>query len=154
MSNMKPRKLKIVEPGLERYTGPIGSYNFVDGLSEHPVGYMEAQRIGAAMRVEDADEEGFQVSPAANMYRVRDVPADDPEVLAFGKTVEVDGKAVAINERFTREQLEGIADKKGLAGLREIATRWSASARSINDMIDRIIEAQTVIVAEVTQAAE
>lgn len=142
MIDNKARRLKIIEPGLEAYTGPIGGYDFVDGISEHAVGWQEANRIGAAMRVEDADEEGYQISPAVHMFRIRDLPADSAEVLADGKNIEIDGETVPISQRFTRDELENIADKKGLPGLREIAARWEVGARSINDLIDRIVESQ------------
>ena len=142
MEDMKPRRLRIVEPGLANYTGPIGGEEFVDGVSMHPVSWREANRIGAAMQVEDYDEPGYRVSPAEQMFRIRTTPADDSQVNAVGRAIMVDGEIKEAATLYTRKDLEEIADKRGLAGLREVAAQWNVSARAINDMITRILEAQ------------
>lgn len=142
MQDMKPRRLRLVEPAFKDYTGPIGAHTFTNGVSDYPITWHEANRIGSAMRVEDADEPGYRISPAEQLVRMRHTPGDDPSVQAVGKSVVVDGEVRQVSDRYTRKELEEIADKRGLAGLRDIAGPWGVSARSIGDMIKRIIEAQ------------
>lgn len=142
MEDMKPRRLRIIEKGLADYTGPIGAHTFVNGVSEYPIGWHEANRIGSAMQVEDADEPGYRVSPAEQLSRMRNTPSDDPSVQAVGKSVSVNGEVRQAAELYSRDDLEKIADERGLAGLRDIATPLGIQARSIHDMIKRIVEVQ------------
>lgn len=58
-----------------------------------------------------------------------------------------DNGADAVSENsalptYTREQLESVADEKGIKGLREIAEPLAVSGRSVGDLIERIVEAQ------------
>ena len=144
MEHMKPRRLRLVGRGMHNYNGDIGGIAFEEGVSVHPVGWLDAQRIGSVMLVEDADIPGYQVNPAAEMQRIRGTPATDPQVQAVGKAVVVNGEITQIASRYTLAELEVIADEKGLQGLRDIGAQWGIGARSIRDLINRILSAQAV----------
>lgn len=145
MEDRKPRRLRIIERGLTTFTGILQGVDFVDGVSEHPVGWREAAIIGGAMQVEDADKEGYQVNPVLTINRLRDTSVNDPHVLHAERNMY---NAHVKMEFYTRKQLEAIADRSGLQGLREIAAVWQTGARSINDIILRILEAQDKYRAE------
>ena len=138
----KPRRLRIVEPGFESVTDRIGLVDFVDGVSTQPVNYQEASIIGANFRTEDADESGYQISPAATMDRFQHTTIEDDVVRAFGAGEHVNLNGGAVMERFTLTELEAIADRNGLSGVRDIARAWGETGRSIKECIDAILTAQ------------
>jgi hypothetical protein len=45
-------------------------------------------------------------------------------------------------QRYTREELEALADKGGLPAVREIARMWTRTGRSIQECIEAVLEAQ------------
>lgn len=145
MEHMKPRRLKIVEPAFLGYSGPLGEEMFENGVSVHPVSYLVAQRLGSVMQLVDAADETTFVSPIEEMRRLRSVPANNVQVLAVGSGVLVEGELVPASSRYTRADLEEIADKRGLTGLREIANPMGVGARAINDLIERILETQASV---------
>jgi len=139
-----PRRLRIMQPGMEGYNGPFGLVDFTDGVSDFPVGWQEAARLGALVTIEDYAEPNFQVSPAAEMMRNLDRTAEDPLVKRLQAGEHVNAEGAAVIERHTAESLEEIADKQGLSGVREIARRWSRTGRSIKECIDAVLEAQHI----------
>lgn len=142
METMRSRRLKIIEPALKGYNGFIGAHEFVDGVTPYPVSWIEADQIGASIQVEDADEEGHVISPVMRMHHGRTLAADDPSVQSVGMGVEVDGEIRQIAQFYTHDELGQIADRRGLQGLRDIGNCWGVSARSVTDMIERIMKAQ------------
>lgn len=153
MDFMKPCRIRIFEPGMETYTGFMGTIEFLDGVSVHEVGFIDLRRIGASMRVENA-ESGTQISMLAESTTMRDMPVDDPSIIAANSLVEVNGVVRSAGEFYNREALEEIADKKGLSGLRVIADRWGVKGRSINEIINDILNAQGNNAAEALAAEE
>ena len=142
MQGFHSRRLKIIEPGLVGYNGDIGGVEFVDGVSVYAVGWLDADRIGSCIQIEDFDKPGSTISPATRLNDIRHTAADNPNVQAVGVGVAVDGEVRIVGQLYSREELEGIADVKGLQGLRDIANVWGVSARAVVDMIDRIMKAQ------------
>jgi hypothetical protein len=140
----KPRRLKILDPGLSDYTGSFGSVEFVHGTSVGEVSWREGVALGSITQIVDADDLTYQINPAADHDRMRETTSDDPVVQAFGKTVvnpEGELKSAAM-QKFTREELEKIADEKGLAGVRNIANAVGRTGRSIVQCIDNILDEQ------------
>jgi hypothetical protein len=140
----KPRRLKIVEPGWATYCGHFGTVLFEDGVSVDPVTWQEQARLGSLVRMESAEESesGSEVGPAVELLRGRDLTSDDARVQGSGSVVVVEGVERIATSLYSRQELEGIADKKGIAGLRDIATGWGVIGRSINQLIDNILNAQ------------
>lgn len=138
----KPRRLKIVEPGWEGYSDMFGLVLFKDGVSVEPVGWREASLIGGLVRIEDANEADFQINSGAEYNRVKDRTTDSPVVSAVDRGTHVVDEAHA---RYTRKQLEELADEKGLAGVREVARLWGRTGRSINECIDAVLTAQNEV---------
>lgn len=149
MDSYRPRRLRLMGD-FANYTGPIGVVQFTDGISDGPVVWHEALRIGSAMMVEDADMPGYQISAAADMNRNLDRTIDDPIIGQLDRGEHVNAEGSPVVERYTREQLEAIADAKGLSGVRDLARRWGRTGRAISECIDAILEAQ----AQATAASE
>ena len=135
----RPRRVRIVEPGLVGSTGFIGYTEFKDGVSVAPVTWREAQLLGSSFRIEDADEPGYLISPVAETERTRERPADDPVCKLVDEGKHMVGETQV---RHTREQLEEIADKKGLSGVRDIARIWGRTGRSIVECVNAVLDAQ------------
>ena len=159
----EPVSVFIKAAGWEGYTGPLGTYLFKDGKSTGKIPVRAALRIGSS--IECYDEQGRRLHPST--YVIHESPSsieaksvnypvgDKPEISAYvpeTKTVEttaaidttptkeiVDGK---VRDIYTRAQLEAIADKKGIDGLRTIADSKGVKGKSVVELIDRIIGAQ------------
>lgn len=150
-------KLKLVEAGYEKFTGHFGHVYFEDGVSVDDVSQADARLFASITTVEvvgegtiAGDNERYQGSmdiPAvtvtyptlADLQRAEAAavhtlmsPAEGQEPVA-----EVTAKV------WTVEELEEVADKKGIAGLREIADPMGVRARGINELIGEIIAKQT-----------
>lgn len=142
MEAYKPRRLRIIDSNLATYTGPIGLTEFIDGVTTEPVDWIEAARIGATIHVEDADIPGYQVNEAAENRRCRDMPADAERVAAFDKAFQIEGDIKLGIDHYTRAELEEIADKQGLAGVRELARAAGGTGRSILECINVVLSMQ------------
>lgn len=145
MNPFRPRRIRINEPGFMELTGWFGTVEFENGVSKDPVPWQEQQRLGGLVRFVSAeeDEAEAEIGPSAELLRIREVLADDPRALAGDSAVTTaDGSTRLAGEFYTREDLEGIADTKGITGLRDIAKRWAVKGRSITEIINDIIAAQ------------
>ena len=60
----------------------------------------------------------------------------EQETLTPSKVVE----EIKLDKEWTREELEAIADKEGIAGLRKIATPMGIKGQSVPSLIDKVIE--------------
>lgn len=148
-------KLRLTQAGFETYTGQMGVVFFKDGLSETDVLPIDAIRIAAAVGAEWEDGSAANVgemylnsmhNPAhvGNDINTLSMPVEGAEQAApaqettEGKTDETPAQA----SHFTREELEAIADEKGIAGLREVAEPLKVKGTSIVALMDAIIKAQ------------
>lgn len=146
-------KLKMVQPGYEQYTGYFGQVYFENGVSVEEVSDKNAQQLAALISFVDA-ETGESVSMLHAHAEARYAEAGitylksnaDLEAEKNGGEV-VEAAPQASNEFviYTREQLEDIADKKGIAGLREIADARNIKGTSVAKLIDQIIASQTPV---------
>ena len=151
--------LKLVQPGFENFTGDFGVIPFKDGVSLEPVPRLLADRISSSLLVVELD------TPDG-------APADDAQAgaasrLVTGNLLSITLKAseLVTPEQVAEEQahlaeavkkakvpdsvqfyevaeLEEIASKKGMDGLREVAKHWNVKDRSINGLIREILKAQ------------
>ena len=162
-------KIKLIEPGYETYTGFFGIVEFENGVSTHDVSSIEASLLSSILQVEDADT-GEKVGQnelerqnwgrAAESTRLPTQAEIDAENGAGSIDMETLGAvAQAIvnlitpeKKTYTREELEAIADKRGIAGIREVADQFDIKGTSIVKLIDAIMAAQAP--AEVTEKAK
>ena len=143
MQGFKARRLKIIEKGLDNYTGLFGDVDFVDGVSSDLVGWQEAHRLGANVQIVDADNLDYQIGPVAEYERNLNTPADAHVVKAVdGGVIQPNGEIKLAVQRFSPEELENLASEKGLHGIRELARAHGKTGRSIQDCIEVILEAQ------------
>ncbi len=139
----RSRRVRIVEPGWESFNGHFGTVEFVNGLSVQPVAWQEQQRLAGLVRMDTAedDEEG-QLGPAIELTRGRDLSTDDARVQGANRGVLINGQTRLAIETYDRDELERIADAKGIVGLRDIAKAWDVTGRSISELITKILDAQ------------
>ena len=146
-------KLKITQKGFENYTGQMGMVLFQNGISVKDVDERAALRLaaGISMTWEDGSQVKYtvkKVEPTAPIGRETHLVATDglPEEVRGndGKTIyvepEIDRSLLKITRRYTREELEDIADQSGLKGIREIAGPLGIKGTSINALIDKVME--------------
>lgn len=147
-------RIRLIEPGFERYTGNIGDVNFVDGLSERGISQNQADRIAAVMRVKVESGEG--AVGAARLVTLKGeraaVEAPRPRVSEqqpeSKPAAEPAAQSAPAPERiYTEEELAQIADAKGIAGLREIGKSYGVKDKSIGGLIREILEAQAQLQA-------
>lgn len=125
-------KIKIVQPGWEGFTGNFGSIDFANGVSVSDVSESEAARVGAVVRVET--EEGHDPSMAQRIIDTYSQPAPDVNTtIAAADEPQIERRA------YTVAELEEIADKKGIKGLREIADPLGVKGKSIAEIIREVI---------------
>lgn len=160
-------KIRLIEPGMKRFTGFIAEVEFKDGVSIEDVTRREADLIASAMRTEAVD--GDTPLAAARSVAGKDVSAEVVKALKRGdedteadESVEIevpegtevegvdevpedeevqDAVAVEAPSTYTFEQLAAVADEKGIVGLREIAAEFGVKGRSVKDLIGNILEA-------------
>lgn len=132
-------KLKIVDTGYEHFNGYFGMIEFKNGVSVRDVSPIESNLVSAIVRthwIDDGNDVGraeyrtTSFNPSATVEPSRSVPEQAPEA---PKQKEL---------KYSREDLEAIADTKGLNGLREIGAEYGVKSTSIAKLIDAIIEAQ------------
>jgi hypothetical protein len=151
------RKLKIVQPGWETYTGFYGSVEFVDGLSTEAVPEVFADRVSADIIVVDA-ETGDPVGVAermvtAGLIRLKpEAPLERAPEVSEEKQKKSEEKietpAVEPDRVYTEAELEAIASAKGMRGLREIGNKLAVRGRAIPELIGDILAAQSKLIAE------
>lgn len=126
-------KIKIVQPGWAGFTGQLGAFEFVDGISVDDISSVDAQRLAGIVGIEDADS-GANPSITQNMIEKN------------SKAAPIEAPVAAVNEtptaEYTKESLEAIADASGIKGVREIADKFGIKGQSITELIEKILTAQ------------
>lgn len=134
-------KLRLTAPGWQTYTGQMGVIFFENGLSVGDVLPVDAVRVAGVIGAEWEDGRPANVSQIYldNMQTEAAVLKDnrEPEAPVEPKKEEVAAPAVT----YTEEQLAEIADKQGIAGLREIADPLGLKGNSIAGLISAILKA-------------
>lgn len=154
MIETKPRRVRIVEKNMRGYTGYIGGTMFTDGVSDEPLSYPEYMRIGANISVVDweAKSDKHLLTPAAESLANSKMTVTDKRVASFNDGTIFDTSRYERPVVRTREELEAVAAKEGLPGIREIARVWGGTGRSISDCISAIVSAQDKFLAAERQA--
>lgn len=148
MSDLK--RVRIADPHYGTYNGHIGVVEFRDGVSVEPINPVLRMRIGAAFPIFEVEEDGSEItaSPADIVLRERTTSAPVEEQrerqTEAEKEKELTQGKLPPHALLTREELEAIASKQGIAGIREIGTKWHVKHRSLIDLMELILEAQAV----------
>lgn len=141
---MKPAKVRLLEGAFKGYTGFLCGVHFENGVSITELPFVDQQRICASMRAETI--EGKNVSPSGIYSTRHTINAGDiketaaPEVINLAR--EDDSGNSRHVQRFSREELEAIADSEGIAGLRLVGNSLGVKSKGIVEMIDNILKAQ------------
>jgi hypothetical protein len=134
-------RIKIVQENWTGYTGYLGSVEFVDGESVGDISPLIAQQISCIVSCEDLDTgENHNVAHKmvmqANVEMSADMPLPDLAQIKEAQTQETPEAPL-----YTKEQLEDIASKSGIGGLRAIADNFAIKANSIVKLIDAMLKA-------------
>lgn len=148
---MTSKKLKVVSPMWANYTGSLGRIAFVDGVSVEALSRQTRDRLSASMQFVEVDEDGEE-TPAGVAHRLvseSHMRADVVDALTLQSEDDKKKEAIqdvlsqtATTDIFSKEDLEKIADKKGIKGLRDVAERWGVKHRSIPVLIQMILDSQ------------
>lgn len=145
------KRLRLTQKGYENYSGPIGAYEFVDGVSEELIPLNARNRLAAAFQMVEIEEDGtaHDASVAARMLRDRELQASLAEPLARMSEADKAAEnissllgAEALKPLYSRAALEAVAEEAGIAGVRVIAEAWDVRSKSIPDLIQMIEKAQ------------
>ena len=151
--NEELKYIRICEKFAPSFTDIVGGVAFEAGVSVEPQNELVCNRMAAIWHVELYTEMGEAretIVSAMSKTATRNLLADAAaEKIAAEKGVIADARAAtaaividAADEvlQLTREQLEEIADEKGIAGVREIATKLGVTSKSISELINKILE--------------
>lgn len=155
-------KLKITEPGWENFSGNLGVTMFDGGVSINEVPRVEINCISASIRVVELEtgesvgalglDADAQNKPCTshNLKNMEEIFAEQ----AAGVAPAVVAAFVAGADSYTKEELEKVADKGGIAGLREIAEPLGLKGTSIGKLIELILAKQSGVEPNAAPLAE
>lgn len=135
-------KLRLISEAYKGFTGNIGVVSFVDGLSVDDVHPNEGRRLAGVFGAEW--EDGISANVNALYEQSLDTPAPSQEGIEAERealSLATEQAKVEAAAAHTEEELAAIADKKGIAGLREIADPLGVKAQSIKALIQGILDA-------------
>jgi hypothetical protein len=155
-------KVKITAAGWSSFTGDFCSMQFKDGVSVDALPRLIIDRVASIIACELIDDTGAEVGQAgatARLVGLTDVTVPVLEPLRVMTEAEAAAErqqaiATALNAPsnvtlYTQNQLEVIASKEGIPGLRVISDKWRVKGRSINQVIFEILRAQSEFQARV-----
>jgi hypothetical protein len=143
--------IKIKTPGWETYTGELGMAQFENGVSIEHISSREAYSLGAMLDVVELNNDGSEGNPVSHAFDLvkgnsitATVVPDRPrlsEVLAAEAKAKADaGDEISDpNVRYTREDLEKIADLEGIGGIRKISDPLKIKGVAIKTLISEIL---------------
>lgn len=137
-------RIRITQPGWEKFNDMFGSVHFEDGVSTHDVTHREAMSLGSIVSVELLD--GTPIGAAQHLLDIKasGLVAPEPE---NRRVVEPPPPTEPEEIRiYTESELMKIADEKGITGLREIGDKLGAKATSIRRLLSDILTAQQLVV--------
>lgn len=136
----KSQRIRITEPGWVNYNGPAGGVMFHNNVSVEPVDAQTSARLGSILRIQMLDTD-TQAGVAAELGRMKDTRAEVVAELPVGSSVQPVATPKVVTQRYSREELEKVADKNGIAGLRAIAEPLNVKGRGIAELITEILAA-------------
>ena len=154
--------LRITAPGWETFTGNFGGSDFVNGLSSVALTRRQIDQLSALIRCDLADDTGkptVQAGLTGRLVGLNSVPAEigngnNPTMRkATQEDIDADTRQRAAEAQrrptqlYTKAQLEAIASKEGMTGIRKIGDAWSVRERNLTKLIDLIVNAQGAFTA-------
>ena len=145
------KKLKITAPQWANYTGSLGVVHFTNGVSDEFVPDHIRRRLSIGMEMIEIDADGNESRNSAAYKLLSTNTIHAPVNAPLSRQTETEKAredlSIAMESGkqptfYTRENLEAIADKEGIKGLREAAEIWDVKHRSIPALIDMILAAQ------------
>lgn len=142
-------KIRLTQPGFETYNGQMGTTFFVEGLSTSDIKPQDAVRLAAQFLCEW--EDGTTASVAQSLLdhshsNLSNMPVEmNADQALAGQVNATDAQANAFAmaaTKYDRAQLEDIADKAGIKGLRAIADPFGIKNNSVAGLIDEILAKQ------------
>lgn len=142
-------KIRLTQPGFETYTGQMGTVFFEDGLTTTDVKHIDAVRIAAQFLCEWEDGTTASVAQsildhaqATTLSIPVEMNADQALALQAG-TAGAEAQPEPVGSKvYTEAELEEIADKAGIKGLREIGTVIGVKGNAIGELIKAILAKQ------------
>lgn len=139
--------VQLTRPCHAGFTGVLGPYSYTNGVIDKPITIAQALRIAGSFGI--ADLAGKPISPVWRSkpgYLLADEEGGVPGSVAEAAAAEevaveeevVEEPAAPVVPAWTTEELEQIADKHGIEGLREIAEDKGIKGRSISDLVKRL----------------
>jgi hypothetical protein len=138
-------KIRIIQAGMENFTGDFGPVPFESGISSRDVTSLEAQRLAGLVQIETVEDQPRNPSMAQVIIDSHTTPMDAEMTAGETKVIQDPVKA------YTREELEAIADRDGIEGLRPIGNSLHVKSNSIVKLIEAILRAQQPAPRDVSQ---
>lgn len=149
-------RIILTQQGWQGYTGQFGAHEFKDGVSVEDLGTGDVRLLASITSVEEYVEgvgaTGKNPSPAQMIIDHQAVRA--PVVSHAAKEGEAAPDAAVPAKVYTAAELEEIADKTGIKGIREAAQPLGLNGKSIAELIGKILAKQDELAAKAKQAAE
>jgi hypothetical protein len=148
-------KVKIKQSGWENYTGEVGEIVFENGVSVESVTQRQIDRVAASISVMLVNEETGDLENTGEAYRMiggvtipavsftpLEVQTEQEKIEEEMRFARESGKP-RVSKFYTNDELMDIADAGGIKGLRVVAEPWSIKGKSIDTMIEDILNAQS-----------
>lgn len=146
-------KIKIDVIGWDAFTGNLGTVPFENGVSTRDVTQLEMNRLGANLKIVSLDTDlqvgistlknGHVEAPImAEPIRTAELTLPEKEVVEETVVEKIETEKENDTPKITKEDLEVIADKAGIKGIREIANKFDVKGVQISQLIEGILAAQ------------
>ncbi|CDL80982.1 hypothetical protein [Xenorhabdus szentirmaii] len=137
---MNPAKIKLIESAFSGYNGVMFGVEFENGVSKSLIPFLDQQRICSIMKAETID--GKNMSGAASLSESRELTAKQAlEAETKAQPVKpMERTAEKAGVRYSRAELEAVADKGGISALRKIGNDLDVREKSIEAMIESILK--------------
>lgn len=142
-------KIKFATPEMANFTGMFGAIEFADGVSVNEVTMADVNLYRAITTIEVLGEDFVpeksydEIKNIAAVSYTLPTNADEQRMAALAAPVEaVAEQADFSGVVYTQADLEAIADKDGIAGVREIAEKMNIRGTSISKLIAAILATQ------------
>jgi hypothetical protein len=129
-------KIRIIQEGSKLFTGDFGPVPFIDGVSTRDVSPLEATMLAGLIAVETMEDTPRNPSMSQQIIDSHCVSMDEGMDLNSLHIIQPPKKL------YTRGELEAIADKDGIEGLRGIGVDLGVKGNSIVKLIGFILHAQ------------
>lgn len=142
MNGYQSQRIRITEKGWENFSSHFGGVEFVNGLSVEPVSPSVMNHLGSIIRVEAVDsmaQVGYAKVVKDSQNTGAAVQKELERTSENGQSKsKLEKPTVVVTDRYSKVDLEAIADEKGITGLREIASKLGLKGRGIAELIDEI----------------